>query len=519
MLFNSYEFVLVFLPVTLLGFYMLGPRRPQLAIGWTVLCSLFFYAYWRPPYLLLLVASIAFNYVVGRSLMAQAAAGAARGGWLLALGVAGNLAALGYFKYTNFLIDNVNAATGADIVIETIILPLGISFYTFQQIAYLVDAARGETHDGGFLRYALFVAFFPQLIAGPIVNHRDVLRQFSEPRIFRFDHDNIAAGLTFFAIGLFKKVVLADSVGPYARPVFAAAAEGEAPSLIEAWGGALAYTLQLYFDFSGYCDMAVGLGLMFNIRLPVNFNSPYRAANIIDFWRRWHITLSSFLRDYLYIALGGNRRGAARRYANLLMTMILGGIWHGAGWTFALWGVLHGVYLVINHAWHAFRRRAGFPPGEPHPVGAWLGRATTLLAVIVGWVLFRAESLDAARLILAGMIGLNGLTLPPELAGRLAHLPIDFLDIEFARLPLFDGPPQAAWMAALFAIALFLPNSQQLVGYVPPNRDAARIMRVNVAPLRLRWTPTHAWAGLVAASFIYSLTQMSGISEFLYFQF
>lgn len=509
MLFNSYEFIFMFLPVVFILFYALRRFR-QAAFLWLIGASLFFYSFWNTKLLPVILFSLLFNYGFVQLLRRKPSKP------VLAAGIIVNLGMLGYYKYFNFFIENVNALFSADIRVQQIVLPLAISFFTFQQVAYLVDTYRGETRGHTVTEYVLFVVFFPQLIAGPIVKHDEMFPQFKNPSLFKIQWSNIEKGLTIFFIGLFKKTVIADTLAIWVQEGFDRSAQ---LNMVEGWISALSYTFQLYFDFSGYCDMAIGIALLFNIRLPVNFNSPYRAANIIDFWRRWHITLSSFLRDYLYIALGGNRRGAARRYANLLMTMILGGIWHGAGWTFALWGVLHGVYLVINHAWHAFRRRAGFPPGEPHPVGAWLGRATTLLAVIVGWVLFRAESLDAARLILAGMIGLNGLTLPPELAGRLAHLPIDFLDIEFARLPLFDGPPQAAWMAALFAIALFLPNSQQLVGYVPPNRDAARIMRVNVAPLRLRWTPTHAWAGLVAASFIYSLTQMSGISEFLYFQF
>jgi hypothetical protein len=307
----------------------------------------------------------------------------------------------------------------------------------------------------------------------------------------------------------------------YATPVFDAARDGAAPSLIEAWGGALAYTLQLYFDFSGYSDMAVGLGLMFNIRLPVNFNSPYKAASIIDFWRRWHITLSYFLRQYLYFPLGGSRRGAVRQHVNIIVTMALAGLWHGAGWTFVLWGLFHGILLSLNHLWRNLRAALGSPAAAvPSGWGLWAGRAVTLLAVIIGWVVFRAESLEAAGLVLGGMAGLNGVELSPMLENGLAPVVplLRDLGVTFAPVPLFHGSEQMLGIAALFAIALLAPNSHELLRYdrlliAPgPARTPQR------AP-SLRWTPHPAFAVAAGVLFVYVLTQMSRVSEFLYFQF
>ncbi|MDW8310963.1 MAG: MBOAT family O-acyltransferase, partial [Verrucomicrobiales bacterium] len=317
MLFNSYEFIFVFLPVTLAGFFWLGHHgRARWAIGWLVLASFFFYGWWNPKYLALLGGSVLFNYSMGLALSRRVRTGAGRA--LMIAGVAANLLLLGVFKYTNFLVDNFNALCGTDWQVARIIIPLGISFFTFQQIAYLVDAWRGETREYNFVDYALFVTFFPQLIAGPIVHHKEMLPQFSQRGVFRFSPRDFAIGVSIFAVGLFKKAVIADGVAGYSTPVFDLAKNGGTPGFAQAWGAVLAYTLQIYFDFSGYSDMAIGLGRLFGIVLPLNFHSPYRATNIIEFWRRWHMTLSRFLRDYLYFTLGGNRRGPARRYVNLM---------------------------------------------------------------------------------------------------------------------------------------------------------------------------------------------------------
>ena len=405
MLFNSYEFLLAFLPATL-ALYFVTARwvgsRAALAI--LVAASLFFYGWWNPKYLALLGFSMVANFFLGNGIRE---AEPARKKWLLTAGIAGNLALLGWFKYAGFLAESINAAAGLGLPVPSIVLPLAISFFTFQQIAYLADTYYGFVAEKSFLRYSLFVCFFPQLIAGPIVHHTEMLPQFAEPGRFKPSWDSLAVGSAIFSIGLFKKVVLADTVALWADPVFDAAAGGAQPGFLAAWGGALAYTLQLYFDFSGYSDMAVGLARLFNIHLPINFFSPYKARNISDFWRRWHITLSRFLRDYLYIPLGGNRRGRNRRYLNLMVTMLLGGLWHGAGWTFVVWGALHGAYLGIALAWPSIR--AGLRlPRLPERLAGLVAWGLTFLAVVVGWVFFRAESFDAAGRILAGMTGLAG---------------------------------------------------------------------------------------------------------------
>jgi alginate O-acetyltransferase complex protein AlgI len=386
-------------------------------------------------------------------------------------------------------------------------------------LSYLVDAYHGKIAGYSFLQYCLFVLFFPQLIAGPIVHPREILPQFANRRVFQPSYSNLSVGLTYFVLGLFKKVVLADAIAVYAAPAFHVASVGDSLNLFEAWGGALAYTLQLYFDFSGYSDMAIGLGWIFGIRLPVNFNSPYKAVNIVDFWRRWHITLSHFLRDYLYIPLGGNRKGPARRHVNLFMTMVLGGLWHGAGWTFVIWGALHCTYLIVNHAWHELRRAIGYPPGAPSLWGLWLGRTVTFLAVVVGWVFFRAEDVDAALVMLQGMFGLNGVVLPDELAASLAPAQdlLNMLDIEYGSFAYLSAD-QVLMTVILLLVVMLAPNTQQIMGYVGPNQQ--RIGRRLGSALRwLQWAPTQVWASVTGILFLYTLTQLSAVSEFLYFQF
>jgi alginate O-acetyltransferase complex protein AlgI len=388
------------------GYYLLaraGARRTVLAF--LIVASLAFYAWWDWRFLSLIAFSILFNFSFGRLLVRCVRARgkyAAPSRGLLALGVAVNLGLLGYFKYRNLLVETAGWAIGADWRMPWLVLPLAISFFTFEQITYLVDAYHDETGEYDFPSYCLFITFFPHLISGPIVRFRELVPQFTAEGTFGLSSTNLSNGLMVFAIGLFKKVVIADTFSAWVGPIF-----DHAPSVAfsDAWAGTLAYALQLYFDFSGYTDMAIGLALMLNIVLPENFDSPYKAQSILDFWRRWHMTLSNFLRDYLFIPLGGNRTGPARRYLNLFLTMLLGGLWHGASWTFALWGGLHGIYVTTNYLW----RRTGIRlPGGV----AW---ALTFLAVMVGWVFFRAPSLGRAQVILEGMIGLNGFAWPHEL--------------------------------------------------------------------------------------------------------
>ncbi|WP_250516508.1 MBOAT family O-acyltransferase [Caballeronia sp. INDeC2] len=330
---------------------------------------------------------------------------------MTAAAIATNLAVLGYYKYANFFIDSTNHFLGWHLDVLAVLLPLGISFFTFTQIAFLVDVYRGIAREYSFANYLLFVTYFPHLIAGPVLHHKQMMPQFANPDTFRINPHNIAAGLTVFVLGLAKKVLIADNLALAATPLFNAASAGVPLTFFEAWIAAFAYTLQLYFDFSGYCDMAVGISLLFNVKLPINFDSPYQSASIIDFWRRWHMTLSAFLRDYLYIPMGGSRHGGPmRRHANLMITMLLGGLWHGAGWTFVVWGGLHGVYLIINHGWRALASRFGIA----HASVPWrlASVALTFIAVVVGWVFFRADKFDTAWNVLAGMAGLHGVSLP-----------------------------------------------------------------------------------------------------------
>src|SRR6478609_994207 len=377
MLFSSYTFLFQFLPATVLAFAAARRHSPRAGIMVLAGALLFFYGAWRPVYLLLLLASIAVNFALGLRMedpLRRRAVGS--------FGVALNLAVLCYFKYTNFIFDSVNMLTGAPLPFVNIVLPLGISFFTFQQIAYLVDVMRGAPVERDVVSYTLFVSFFPHLIAGPLVHHAEMIPQFKRGRTGR-SAVLAARGLAIFAAGLFKKVVIADNLAQFVSPVFAHLDAGGGVTTSWAWLATLAYSLQIYFDFSGYSDMAVGLALLFGIRLPVNFRSPYQASSIIEFWRRWHITLSRFLRDYLYIPLGGNRCSPARRRLNVFLTMLVGGIWHGAGWTFVLWGALHGVMIVVAQAW----------AGRSRPLSRPVAQALTLTLVIIAWVPFRAADL------------------------------------------------------------------------------------------------------------------------------
>ena len=411
MLFNSYVFILGFLPITLAGYALLSRLAPRhAALAFLAAGSFVYYGYWAPRYLILVGCSILGNFVVGRWLV-RTAPGRRR--WLaLAASVTANLALLGYFKYAGFFTETANLTLGTGLSVPQIVLPIGISFFTFQQIAFLVDTYRGVTGKQRFVDYCLFVMFFPQLIAGPIVHHAEMMPQFLQRGVYRVNRSDLSVGLSIFGIGLAKKVLIADTMATWASPTFAAALAGSQPTFGAAW--VLAYAFQIYFDFSGYSDMALGLGRCFGIVLPLNFDAPYRAASIIDFWRRWHMTLSRFLRDYLYIPLGGGRRGRKRRYVNLMATMLLGGLWHGAGWNFVLWGGLHGFYLVMNHGWQAVREQLGWRA----PANLLLRQAlhagsvlVTFLAVCLAWVLFRAESLGAAGRLYAAMCGLHGLDL------------------------------------------------------------------------------------------------------------
>jgi len=485
MLFNSIAYVFAFLPVTVCVFWaLMWLGRKSLALSALSLASLFFYGWWNPVYVPLLMFLVLANYGIGYHLVTSKQ-------WrkpVLIGGLVLNLATLGYFKYAAFIATNTKAIFGTSVDVGTIILPLAISFFTFQKIAFICDAYSGKVSDLSFLRFGLFVSFFPQLIAGPIVHHREVMPQFAKLEFRHLTWDIVATGMSLFSIGLFKKVVIADGLSQFVSPVFGAAAEGAALNAGDAWLGMLAYTFQLYFDFSGYSDMALGSALLFGIRLPVNFYSPYKATSIIEFWRRWHITLSNFLRDYLYIPLGGNRHGTTRRYVNLFITMLLGGLWHGAGWTFVLWGVLHGLYLIINHLIRALL-------GERQTFGWRLaGAVTTFLAVALAWVFFRAPTLDAAFAILQALAG--------EVAAP-GHLPAA---VSGTVLVISSQPEEAAAILIVLAavITFCAPNAAQ---FFLEQRQ------------RLRFAPNLASFLMVAFCWICVVVSLGGPSEFLYFQF
>ena len=519
MLFHSPEFILLFLPLAVIGYHAVrhfGGVRASL--GLLILASLVFYGWWDPRFIGLLLGSAAINFILGRNLSARHRQGQATKP-LLVLGIVINLGLLGFFKYADFFIGNINVATGLDVTTLQIALPLAISFFTFQQIAFLVDAHSGAAEDPDLLSYLLFVTFFPQLIAGPIVHHKEMMPQFAQTTRETRIWDDVAIGLTIFSIGLFKKTVIADRMGFWSDRVFDTAALGAPVPLIEAWSGAMAFTFQIYFDFSGYTDMAIGLALMFAIRLPVNFASPYKAVSIIDFWRRWHMTLSRFLRDYLYVPLGGSRHGRSRRYTNLMIVMLLGGLWHGPAWTFVLWGALHGGYLIINHAWRRIR-------GEHSStiMSRWAGRGLTLLAVIIAWAMFRATSLDTAQTIYAGMLGLNGIVLPTHYFNAIGPVGPVLADagVVFGQTPNFGGGVQLLWYVVVLAAVWFLPNTQTLLRKFQPVISSTVIHTTSKLEILFsRWRPNLAMGAAVGiGATILILRQMQGTpGEFIYFQF
>jgi D-alanyl-lipoteichoic acid acyltransferase DltB (MBOAT superfamily) len=519
-LFNSAEFIFLFLPITLLLFFYLAKRwGNEVAIAGLVVSSLFFYGWWNPSYLILLLTSMVLNYQLGKHL------GNKNNKILLSIGIFLNLAAIAYFKYAGFIVLNLNTITGESWHLGNIILPLAISFFTFQQIAYLVDSYKGITKEYSFLHYALFVSFFPQLIAGPIVHHKDMLPQFSSIKCYQVNSTNLKIGLTIFAIGLFKKTVLADGVAIYATPIFDLADSGNNIDFFMAWGGSLAYTFQLYFDFSGYSDMAIGLARLFGIVLPLNFYSPYKATNISEFWRRWHITLSHFLRDYVYIALGGNRNGKIKRYSNLFITMLLGGLWHGAGWNFIIWGALHGTYLMINLGWQATKLKYSLfiTESKLYVFSAWL---ITFIVVVIGWVFFRAVTLDGALIIIKGMFGLNGIEVPNAILARSGSFGATLQT--WGIIPSNGGKTFVMtwlWNIVLLIFVLTLPNIQDL--FFKKQGTLSKFNYENQSTfwparqfiLGFTWSDTRRWALFSGTCLALGMLTLSQVSEFLYFQF
>jgi len=540
MLFNSQKFIFAFLPIALIVFYGLGRPSSVWALRWLILASLFFYAWWRPLNVLLIAPSILINFALARALQRLSDSEGKRylSRAVLLLGIAFNVAFLGFFKYSDFIRGSINDVFGTNLILTHLILPLGISFITFQKIAFLIDVHAGRAKSFTLQDYSLFVLFFPQLIAGPIVHYREMMPQFHSAPC-RFDAENVSVGLTLFCFGLFKKVVLADHIAPLVTPIYQQAAAGVHLSLLVSWMAALGFTLQLYFDFSGYTDMALGLARFFGIRLPPNFNSPLKASSIIDFWLRWHMTLTRFLTAYIYnpLVISLTRRRAARGLPGvvgrkttvgafvyllgfpILLTMFMSGLWHGAGYLFIIWGLVHGILLTINHAWRLIVPRL-WPDNASY--NRWMtpiGFVLTFLSWTVTMVLFRSPTIGAAAILLKGMIGQNGVALPSFIYDHLGGL-AGWLHQLGVASETMDVKGLIKWIAYLMFIALACPNSLQILaayepalGVRPSKGEQGFIVRV------IEWRPSLPWAIGVSAIAVMGIYFIGGQSEFLYWQF
>jgi D-alanyl-lipoteichoic acid acyltransferase DltB (MBOAT superfamily) len=458
MLFNSYEFIFLFLPITFGVYFWLNKKRLTSASkGWLVFASLFFYSWWNILYLQLILGSILFNFTIGSTISRIENTVITKGisrKTLLTFAIISNLLLLGYFKYMDFFISNANILLNTHLDLMHIILPLGISFFTFTQIAYLVDAYRDEIKEMDYLNYTLFVTFFPHLLAGPILHHKEMMPQFDAIKNKVINYRNISAGLFLFSVGLFKKVVLADTFASWANAGFNTT---QALNIIEAWATSLSYTFQLYFDFSGYTDMALGVALLFNIRLPINFNSPYQALDIQDFWRRWHITLSRFLRDYIYIPLGGNRTSDLRIYANLFTVFLIGGLWHGASWMFIIWGALHGFAIVL----HRFYKQLGFTMNK------YLAWFITFNFINITWIFFRAKNWEGASNVLTSMF--HGNLLLPYLISKHFFTLQNHFSFGEVYFELEGNDETTFWLIGGFVTILLIKNSSYILNDFKPS--------------------------------------------------
>lgn len=494
MLFSSSEFLFFFLPLVIVFFLIAQRVGRTAALLFGIAASLFFYAYYRPEYLSLLIHSVVINYYIGNLLRDNQSRA------LLICGLIGNLAVLGFYKYADFVVTNVNHLPGMEVAQPNIALPLAISFFTFQQVAYLVDCYKGTTVRDTFTRYSFFVTFFPQLIAGPIVKQQDVMEELNDGKL-KITSNQFALGISIFILGLFKKVVIADQMASIADPVFMANAR-IGLDMTTAWMGAFAYTFQIYFDFSAYSDMAIGLGILFGLNFPLNFNSPYKAGSIIDFWRRWHITLSRFLREYLYIPLGGNKAGIFGRYGNLMLTMLLGGMWHGADWAFMLWGGLHGGFLILNHAYrNIFAQKMPQLAGQ---LAKWLGVPITFLIVLLAWVPFRA----------------NG----TEFMSYYAAMFTGGFEVGNYREIVYSASSHLTWimLLAAAAIAFLMPNVSEFMGYKElAAQKVGAIEETITGGFLLRWRQSPLWTIMIGLMLIISiLFVLRGTpNAFIYFEF
>lgn len=486
MLFNSYIFIFLFLPITLLGYYVLNHFNCRISNLFLIGMSLWFYGYFNPSYLLIICSSILGNYLLSKG-MEHYEQDHKTKKLILILGICANIAVIFYFKYFDFFLENINALFQLSFELKHILLPLGISFFTFQQVSYLVDSYRGETKGYTFDEYALFVSYFPQLVAGPIVLHHEMIPQFRDSEKRLFMPQNFSKGLFIFALGLFKKVMIADTFG---RAVSYGFDSIEILSSLEALLVSVSYTFQLYFDFSGYCDMAIGIGYLFNFELPQNFNSPYKAASITEFWDRWHMTLTRFLRTYIYIPLGGNRKGKLRTYINIMIVYLVSGLWHGANWTFILWGTLHGLLNCLNRLFQKSWNKLAY-------VIKW---AVTFMAVNILWILFRADDIASAGLFLSRLFHFSDFHISEELYNCYNLIEFTFLEQKIPHLSFFPRhiPGFHLWLFILggFLIVLFGKNSKEL-----------------------KFKPNVFTSVMTAVFLVWSIVSLAGISTFLYFNF
>jgi alginate O-acetyltransferase complex protein AlgI len=496
MLFNSYEFIFLFLPLVLIIYYAIARKGTQRSpIIFLIIASFCFYAYWNPMYLALFAISIFFNFYVAKLISKVANQSLKKN--IFILGILINLLTIFYYKYFNFLLDLTAPVFKINSTFTEILLPLGISFFTFQQIAYLIDTFQGKVNKHHFLEYCLFVSFFPQLIAGPIIHYKEIIPQFQDKSAYVFNLNNFSVGLTIFVFGLFKKVIIADSLALTANSGFNSAELGNILPAFEAWSSVLSYTLQIYFDFSGYSDMAIGLARMFGIFLPLNFNSPYKSKCIIEFWRSWHMTLSRFLRDYVYISLGGSRKGIIRRYSNLLITMIIGGIWHGAGVNFILWGTLHGMFLLINHGWRYICKNSNLFQNTNVFVNL-IYHCITFVSIAIAWIFFRAKSFDGANNMLISL-------------GNISFVELITISKYYTN--------DLILMFVSLLIVFIAPNTQQMMYNFKPALETSvgqvKVLRNSL----LYWKPNFVWGVLIFFMAYRAFISLNNKSDFLYFNF
>ncbi len=514
MLFNSYIFLLIYLPIVFFGFFAIGSKfGKKSSMSFLVWASLLFYGYWNLSFLWFIGFSLIANYIIGLQYHKDIAIKSSLlRKTILLLSLCLNIGLLVYFKYADFFINSFNHLYHSSFNLTNVIMPLAISFFTFEQIAFQVDTYRSHAPKYSFYEYCFFVVFFPQLIAGPIAHHSEILPQYKNLDCTKPDYNKVATGLSIFFIGLAKKTFIADAMAVYANPVFERALHQYAEfSFFDAWCGVFAYSFQLYFDFSAYSDMAIGLGLLFGIKLPLNFFSPYKANSIIDFWYRWHMTLSRFLREYLYIPLGGNRKGKIRKYINLLLTMFIGGLWHGAGWNFALWGLCHGVALVINHGWNFIFKKHRL-------IG---GRLITFLFVSILWVMFRAESFDAAKQIYEIMFGAKGIRIPSQFLSIIPQSS-DFYPLIASHIvtsAYYKGLPEISMFALCIFIIWVCPNTYQIMQKFAPALDTYVGKNKPTSIIKWQWKPNMINALIITIIGYIAIISMSRISPFLYFQF